>query len=167
MNKKTKGAIAAGAAALLLAGGAGSFALWSDSESLNGGTITAGTLTLSTQGTPSWSDQNGPIDIATFLAVPGDVLTYKTQAVIGATGDNLEAAITVDPTSITGDLKTALGTPAVSMKIGSTSVTTITDDNDTDLVDVEVAFTFAQSSDNTSQTKTASLANLTLELQQQ
>ncbi|MBM4510152.1 hypothetical protein GS425_00955 [Rhodococcus hoagii] len=26
-------------------GGAGSFALWSDSETLNGGTITAGTLT--------------------------------------------------------------------------------------------------------------------------
>ncbi|NKU44191.1 alternate-type signal peptide domain-containing protein [Rhodococcus hoagii] len=53
MNKKTKGAIAAGAAAALLAGGAGSFALWSDSETLNGGTITAGTLTLTAQGSPS------------------------------------------------------------------------------------------------------------------
>ncbi|MBM4517319.1 alternate-type signal peptide domain-containing protein [Rhodococcus hoagii] len=111
MNKKTKGAIAAGAAAALLAGGAGSFALWSDSETLNGGTITAGTLTLTAQGSPSWSDENGAIDISTFRAVPGDVLTYKAQAVVGATGDNLEAAITVDPASITGDLAASLGTP--------------------------------------------------------
>ncbi|MBM4487289.1 alternate-type signal peptide domain-containing protein [Prescottella equi] len=167
MNKKTKGAIAAGAAAALLAGGAGSFALWSDSETLNGGTITAGTLTLTAQGSPSWSDENGAIDISTFRAVPGDVLTYKAQAVVGATGDNLEAAITVDPASITGDLAASLGTPVVSMEIAGSPVSTITDDNNNEVVDVEVAFTFAQGAGNATQTKTASLANMTLTLQQQ
>ncbi|MBM4576016.1 hypothetical protein GS415_10885 [Rhodococcus hoagii] len=47
--------------------------MWSDSETLNGGTITAGTLTLTAHGSPSWSDENGAIDISTFRAVPGDV----------------------------------------------------------------------------------------------
>ncbi|NKS78074.1 alternate-type signal peptide domain-containing protein [Rhodococcus hoagii] len=63
-EQEDQGRNAAGAAAALLAGGAGSFALWSDSETLNGGTITAGTLTLTAQGSPSWSDENGAIDIS-------------------------------------------------------------------------------------------------------
>lgn len=47
MNKTTKGALAAGAAGILLLGGAGSYALWSDAETVQGGTITAGNLDIS------------------------------------------------------------------------------------------------------------------------
>ena len=39
MNRTTKGAIAAGAAAVLLLGGAGSLAYWSDCQDAAGGTI--------------------------------------------------------------------------------------------------------------------------------
>ncbi|MBM4653639.1 alternate-type signal peptide domain-containing protein [Rhodococcus hoagii] len=53
MNKKTKGAIAAGAAAVLLAGGAGTMAAWNSSASLPSATITAGELKVTEKaGTP-------------------------------------------------------------------------------------------------------------------
>ncbi|WFR72161.1 alternate-type signal peptide domain-containing protein [Prescottella defluvii] len=170
MNKKTKGAIAAGSAALLLAGGAGSFALWNAQADLNAGSINSGTLTLTTQGTPGWSDSHGPItDWANFKAVPGDVLTYKADVKIGATGNNLQAALTVDPASISGNeaLKTALGTPVVTAKIGGTAVSTIKSTNDGNVVNVEVAFTFNSQADNSTQNVSASLASLALKLQQQ
>ncbi|WP_280760164.1 alternate-type signal peptide domain-containing protein [Prescottella agglutinans] len=170
MNKTTKGAIAAGSAALLLAGGAGSFALWNAQADLNAGSINSGTLTLTTQGTPGWSDSHGPVTTwSSFKAVPGDVLTYKADVKIGATGNNLKAALTVDPASITGDaaLKAALGTPVVTAKIGGNTVSTITSDNDGNVVNVEVAFTFSGAADNTTQNVSASLSSLALKLQQQ
>ncbi len=43
MNKTTKGALAASAAAVLLLGGAGSLAYWSDAETIQGGDVTAAT----------------------------------------------------------------------------------------------------------------------------
>ena len=46
MNRSTKGAIAAGAAAVLLMGGAGSLAFWTADGDVDGGTVTAGTLSL-------------------------------------------------------------------------------------------------------------------------
>lgn len=46
MNKATKGAVAAGAAGILLLGGAGTFALWEDNASITGGTVSTGHLDL-------------------------------------------------------------------------------------------------------------------------
>lgn len=102
MNKATKGAVAAGAAAVLLLGGLGSFALWSDSEDLDGGTITSGDLSLEQVGEPVWSEVSGDvnaagvIDPATFLIVPGDVITYASTFEINASGDNLLADLSVN-----------------------------------------------------------------------
>ncbi|GAB2665612.1 alternate-type signal peptide domain-containing protein [Prescottella soli] len=167
MNKKTKGAIAAGAAALLLAGGAGTFATWNAQANLNGGSVNSGKLTLTATGS-TWSDSHGVINNwANFKAVPGDVLTYNAQATIGAVGKNLNASLTVDPASITGALAASLGTPTVTAKIGSNPVTTITEANDGNVVDVAVSFTFSSAADNTTQNLSASLANMTLKLQQQ
>lgn len=99
MNKTTKGSLAAGAAAVLLLGGAGSLAFWTDDASINGGTITSGDLTLDAGVCEDWtyvSDGTTAADRAGQLVelfVPGDVITNTCTFVVGATGDNLEAAI--------------------------------------------------------------------------
>jgi len=55
MNKTIKGSLAAGAAAVLLLGGAGSLAYWTDAADIDGGTITAGTLTLDAGTCGDWT----------------------------------------------------------------------------------------------------------------
>jgi alternate signal-mediated exported protein len=97
MNKAMKGAIAAGAAGILLLGGAGTFALWSDSQDIDAGTVSTGQLSL-TAATGTWTetDSETPIpNIATYQIVPGDSLTYTTVVTIKAEGENLKARLTV------------------------------------------------------------------------
>ncbi|MGF7122340.1 alternate-type signal peptide domain-containing protein [Rhodococcus sp. AG1013] len=172
MNKQTKGAIAAGAAALLLAGGAGSFALWSDTETLNGGTISSGKLSLETVGTPGWTKGGSPVTISSYKAVPGDVLVYNAKAKIGAVGDNLHATLKADASSITGDpeLLAALAPQTTAtlngdaLATGATGVA-INQDNDGQTVDVQVTFTF-NATGTTAQTQSVNLANFNLTLTQ-
>ena len=77
MKKITKGAIALGAAALLLAGGAGTMAAWSDEASLGGGEVTAGHLRITEAAAGAWTWADGEtFDPATDLIVPGDVVEY-------------------------------------------------------------------------------------------
>ena len=119
MKKATKGAIAAGAAAVLLLGGLGSFALWSDEEPVSGGTINSGELNFaSVPGSGNWTETSvAPAadlgaDPAGFPIVPGDVLEYSTEYLVNWAGDNLRASITADFTGVTGDaaLTAALAT---------------------------------------------------------
>lgn len=111
MNKATKGAIAAGAAGILLAGGAGTFALWSESGSINAGAVSTGKLDLAV-GTGEWSEATaGSIsDIADFKMVPGDTLTYTTTVTITAEGDNLSGTLGVNDSTLAD-----VGNIAVSM----------------------------------------------------
>ena len=79
MNKYTKGAIATGAAIVLLLGGAGTFALWNDDAEVAGGDDQLRNAHDRARRTSaSWIDSNGDpiLDIATYLIVPGDVLTF-------------------------------------------------------------------------------------------
>ncbi len=110
MNKATKGAIAAGAAAVLLLGGLGSYALWQDTETVTGGTINSGELNFDpVANTANWTETsvtpNADLgtDPSTFLIVPGDVLEYSTQYTVNWAGDNLRATITADFTDVAGD----------------------------------------------------------------
>lgn len=97
MNKVTKGTLAAAAAGALLLGGAGTYATWSDNETLNAGSVSTGVLDLEL-GTGSWADQNEkPVSNSSFVMAPGDTLTYSTTATITAEGDNLSG--TFDATS--------------------------------------------------------------------
>src|SRR6187402_2589102 len=99
MNKLTKGTIVGAAGIALLLGGAGTFALWSDSASVDGGTVTSGTLSFNDVRPGVWKDispdVNGgagvDINPATFLTVPGDVLAYTSDVVVNATGTHLLA----------------------------------------------------------------------------
>ncbi|NKW07734.1 alternate-type signal peptide domain-containing protein [Rhodococcus hoagii] len=60
-------------------GGAGTFALWSDTETVTGGTINSGTLEfVGTTAAGTWYDGATAIsDIANYRIVPGKTLTYR------------------------------------------------------------------------------------------
>lgn len=118
MKKQTKAAVAAGAGAILLLGGAGSLAYWNDSGATPGGEISSGQLSLDDcTGGGVWTDANDDtvININTFKVVPGDSVSYVCETAINATGDNLTATLTVDIGDVTGDadLEAALN-PTIS-----------------------------------------------------
>ncbi|WP_137723401.1 alternate-type signal peptide domain-containing protein [Prescottella subtropica] len=170
MNKKTKGAIAAGAAALLLAGGASTFAAWNDTETVTGGTINSGKLQF-VDGTAAgtWYDGATAIsDVSAYRIVPGQTLTYKASPKVLLEGNNLTATITASAGTATGDLVGLLniGTPTISGP-GVTGTTIGTAANDKTL-DVSVPVTFkADTTGLTGQGATAVLGTITLNLQQQ
>lgn len=99
MNKNAKGAIAVGAATLLLLGGGGTFALWNDSANVNAGNVVSGQLELTGGTTGTWYHYDefviegtdaDPITIATYNVVPEDELVFVTDAVtLTAEGSNL------------------------------------------------------------------------------
>ncbi|MGB7363385.1 MAG: alternate-type signal peptide domain-containing protein [Rhodococcus sp. (in: high G+C Gram-positive bacteria)] len=178
MNKATKGALAAVAAVILLLGGLGSFALWNDDATTDGGTITAGDLTITPDGAGVWAqtttDVNAAstIDIDNYLVVPGDVVTYTQDYLIEASGDNLLADLTVDLGSISGagDLLenmevTVSGTSgATALPTNGDSVRIASIDQD---VTVTVTFDFLEATSGlTAQNGTVDLSSFTLDLVQ-
>lgn len=111
MNKATKGAIAAGAAGILLLGGAGTFALWEDTDSIDPASISTGVLTMAV-GPGTWYDATagttGPITtIADFDIVPGDTITYTAPVTITAEGDNLDGEFKIEKTAFEAAAETA------------------------------------------------------------
>ncbi|MBX3193619.1 MAG: alternate-type signal peptide domain-containing protein [Schumannella sp.] len=105
MNKFTKASIATGAGIVLLLGGAGTLAYWNDSATTGAGSITSGTLDISSYaGTGAgWFDVSADnssapesISTSTFRVVPGDTLRYVEWFTISATGDNLVADLAVN-----------------------------------------------------------------------
>ncbi|MGX1769980.1 alternate-type signal peptide domain-containing protein [Dietzia sp. NPDC055343] len=110
MKKNTKGAIALGAAALLLAGGAGTYAAWSDEANIGGGTVTAGNLAITGGETGEWTWGNGVNTGKTFVPgtdriVPGDVVQYTADYQVQLSGTNLVAALTSEIGGLDGGLK--------------------------------------------------------------
>lgn len=101
MNKLIKGAVAGTAGIALLLGGAGTFALWNDSTTVAGGTITSGQLDIANQTAGVWKNGAATIDIATYKVVPGDVLTYTTTFDAIATGNTLKATLALGDNAIT------------------------------------------------------------------
>lgn len=120
MKKSTKGALAAATAALLLVGGAGSLAFWTESATVAGpGALTAGELTLTptgscADGTPDWLFDSAETEadkpyVAGDLLVPGDALRTTCTYTLLATGEHMEATFAVtDPTAGSGALAPAL-----------------------------------------------------------
>lgn len=130
MKKSTKGALAAAAAGTLLLGGAGTLAFWTDGATVDGSTITAGTLTLDQDACGDWQlDGVGGVggDLAGRLLVPGDTLTKQCTYTIVGTGDHLEAALDVATPDWSGDLASKITTDAdftITPDGGSPSVVT-------------------------------------------
>ena len=145
MNKITKGAIAAGSAAILLAGGAGSLAYWESSSTVGAGTVASGKLALTpVAGNGTWKNGTNTINtISSYKIVPGDTLTYTKNFTVAASGNNLGATVAVDKASISGALL-ATGGATVTTRVlkNSNPVTTLSsaDDNATLTAEVTVAF---------------------------
>lgn len=101
INRKAIAGLAAGITALAVAGtlAAGSGAYWKDSATLDGATISSGDLQVSADSAGiAWqdvSDAANPrtIDLATYLAVPGDTIegTFPVSALLS--GDNAKAQL--------------------------------------------------------------------------
>lgn len=135
MNRTTKGAIAVGAATLLLLGGGGTFALWNTSQQVDAATVSSGELSLVEGDTAGWYNSGAfdaahaawlliplnpdpepvltdfPIaDITTYHVVPEDELIYIVDDFsITAEGSNLFYTFEsdVDPVDSAADGYTA------------------------------------------------------------
>jgi alternate signal-mediated exported protein len=96
MNKFAKGSLAAGAGLVLLLGGAGTLAYWNSEAKLQGGTINAGTLTLTALEIADPTDDPE-------VWVPGDSYTYKTVLTLETAGDNIQGTIEMNTEDIWGE----------------------------------------------------------------
>lgn len=151
MNKLLKGSIAGAAGIALLLGGAGTLAYWNDSATLtNAGTITAGKLVITDAGTGVWTDQDADIvDLASYVIVPGDVLTFKQTLEIEATGDNLVATVGLTDGAITAASAAAADVALAaalqdssSFTVDTASTTVVTANAGAQDVEVSVTITF-------------------------
>lgn len=165
MKRSTKGAIAAAAAGVLLLGGVGSLAYWTDSDSVAGGTFTAGSMSLTPLNSCDvWNLDTGepggqPFVPGSEFLVPGDVVTKICTFTVDAVGTHLRASVEAEPgAGSTGALLMSgpltLGT---DLTIASTPVAEITEANDNQTLTVKVTVTFDSASDNNSQTDSAVL----------
>lgn len=150
MKKSTKGALAATAAGVLLLGGAGTLAYWSDSELVTGGTVNAGHLALLTDATNtgcgSWTLDSGESLPTTYTAgdplVPGDVLSKSCAFTIDAEGNHLRATIAADTPTLTGDLADSLDIGTANLEVNGSPATEFTETNDGQALTVDVTVTF-------------------------
>lgn len=168
MKKSTKGALAAGVAAVLLLGGAGSLAYWTDTQTIAGGAITAGTLEIGTPDcTGGWTyddgeDANGAIYTpGTSKLVPGDVISETCTTALTATGEHMRGTITASSPADTTPFQVAVGSIAdatTPLAAGGT----FTEQNDGDNLSVTITVTFPASSDDTTRLAAETLDSITL-----
>ncbi|WP_147915465.1 alternate-type signal peptide domain-containing protein [Ruania zhangjianzhongii] len=114
MQKKTTGVIAGIAGAALLMGGT-TFALWSDSDTVDGAQISSGNLDVAVIGDAgsqwSWkdisadrTDKSHEIDLADFRIIPGDVIEGTVALDVALEGENMVAALGAELGAASGEL---------------------------------------------------------------
>lgn len=97
--KRTTVALVAGAAGLVLLTGGTTFALWSQSSTVPGGSISSGSLGVVSSGGLAWADTSadvtdGPVaipDLSSFAIVPGDTILAAQPLTLSLTGNDIEA----------------------------------------------------------------------------
>jgi alternate signal-mediated exported protein len=160
-NSTAKGALAAGVAAALLLGGAGTLAFWNDTESITGTPISAGELKLGAPSCGSGWLLDGGTPFTTQLIVPGDVLTKICTIDLIATGDHVGADLGISTAAFSStNALTSQLTPAATFLVNGASATHITEADDTGTAEITatitVTFTGA-SATNLSQALTSTL----------
>ncbi|WP_232680705.1 alternate-type signal peptide domain-containing protein [Nocardioides sp. R-C-SC26] len=177
MRHSLKGTVAIGGAAVLLVGGAGTVAFWTDTLSVPGITgINSGTMAL-TDTTSGGCASSGWVldsaatptgvafDPATDRLVPGDVVTRSCTFTVAAAGEHLHATLTPTAPGATGTLSSAL-TVAGSFTSGGSPVTDVTEALDGATVTARISVTFVSSSGNTTQLRVADISDYTVALTQ-
>ena len=96
MNTMIKGSLAGATGVALLMGGFGTYALWSDSETVEESSLTSGELDVAA-GNVTWTDQNDAAWNAGDLIVPGDTVTRSQRFTFRATGKNMTGTIRFAP----------------------------------------------------------------------
>lgn len=177
MKNSTKGAIAAASAGVLLLGGAGSLAFWSDTQVITGGTIDSGHISLddtSAAGTcadePFYLDVDETTPGSVFTPgvshlVPGDVLTKICTFDINAVGDHLRATLEATGGAGTGTLTQA--SSSAEFTIGGSTVTEIDETNNGDELKATITVTFpGLAATNVSQDQSLTVGDYTVNLTQ-
>ena len=137
MNRTTKGALAAGAAGVLLLGGAGTLAYWNDEAPVEAGQVEAGSLDLSdvTCGA-EWLEGGQPV----AKIVPGDVVTKTCTGTLSLEGDHIAATVTLDDASVAA-AETAFNNEVVIDAALTAPSAVVTAEGDTD-VTITITVTF-------------------------
>jgi alternate signal-mediated exported protein len=162
MNSTTKGSLAAAVAALLLTGGAGTLAYWSDTENVPGGPLSSGQLDLGAPACGAGWVLDGGTTLTNQLMVPGDVLTKTCTINLIARGEHLGADLTIGTAAFAAQnpLTNEL-TPTATFTVNGANRTHITDADDTGATNEIVAtigVTFnGPAATNASQNLTATL----------
>lgn len=170
MKKSTKGAIAAASAGVLLLGGAGTLAYWTENVTVNGTTVTSGHLAIANSdcGSATWQlDNGGGTVTGATVIVPGDSISTTCSFDIDGTGDhfdNVTLSVTAPTYSGSNALTTALGTPTATYT-GSVSgpLTTPATVNVGETVTADITLTFPSSvTGSTAEDLSATLQNITV-----
>ena len=137
MNRTTKGAAAAGVAAVLLTGGAGTLAYWNATETVTGTPISSGELKL---GAPAcnggWKLDGGTV-FTNQLIVPGDVLSKVCTIDLIARGEHIGADLGIGTAAFaTSNALTSQLAPTAAFTVGGASRTHITDADDTGTAEI-------------------------------
>lgn len=177
MNKSTKGALAAGAAAVLLMGGAGTLAFWTSSQNVDGGAIASGHLRLTADATNvgcgAWQLDSAEQVPVTYNPgdplVPGDVLTKACAYTLEATGNHMRGALSLSAPTLTpgagaGTFGTDLQAAISAVTVGGATLpgNEFTEANNNQAVAATITVTFLGTSGNASQDAQATLEALTL-----
>jgi len=172
MKKSTKGAVAAAAAGVLLLGGAGSLAYWSDDAIVDGGDIASGQISLDDADCgDGWTFDDGEVEAgeayeAGDTIVPGDVITKVCTFDITAVGNHLRATLDVTDAGFTTlnalveDLVVDADFVVDGAAIGDD--TEITEANNGDTVTATISVTLPGTSGNESQDLDAVLRDITV-----
>lgn len=178
MKKSTKGALAAGAAVILLTGGASTLAYWNATTTVAGGAVSTGTLTMagSTCSSVDWQLDGTPLSaLAGRLLVPGDTITKSCAVTVTATGAHNKGTISAiaAPTATVAGLNGASAANAASfpvtvgMRTGTNpfATTALNFPTGTTTVDVQLTMAVADpvgAADNTTKDQSVTVPSLTL-----
>lgn len=173
MKKNTKGAIAVGAAALLLAGGAGTMAAWSSDVSLEGADVNSGQLAITQVGSGEWTwatpgvTPDTDFDPENQTIVPGDVIEYTGTYTLAVEGTNLVASLTPTVAGLTGDAELigALQFASVS-DTADLDLANITEADDGKQVSITTTITFDDVDDQVGADQAVTLSDASIVLQQ-
>ncbi|MFT4083272.1 MAG: alternate-type signal peptide domain-containing protein [Nocardioides sp.] len=176
IKKSTKGSLAAGAAAVLLLGGAGSLAYWNSTQDVAGGDIVTGDMSITAPTCTDWTLDSAEetagdtFDPTSDTLVPGDVITETCTTTFNGTGNHLRATLdaeagTNDGLFTSGELSLDVGS-LESSSDGTTWTTVpatgLTEDNDGDSVELEVTVSFDGSADNDTEDVTSALGDIVI-----